>query len=85
MNRYNRRAEQLHSEHIKRLPASIFSSHIDDAFHIKHGAGRCRSNTVLSGTGLGDNSLGTHPLSQQNLANSVVDLMRPSMIQILAL
>ncbi|MNP42103.1 hypothetical protein D3C76_1358440 [compost metagenome] len=40
---------------------------------------------MLSGTGLGDNPLGSHPLSEQNLTDSVVDLMRSGMIQILTL
>ena len=42
-------------------------------------------DAVLAGAGLGDEALLAHALGQQRLAEHVVDLVRPGVVEVLAL
>ena len=79
------RAEELHPEHVLRLPFHVLRAHVDHAFHAEaRGDGRGR-NAVLPGTGLGNHALLAEALGEQRLTDAVVDLVRAGVIEVLAL
>src|SRR5690625_203225 len=76
------RTEQLHPKHIQVLSLDVFGSHIHNAAQSKARADRRGGNTVLAGTGLGNNPLLTHAPRKQNLPDRIVDLVRTGMTEI---
>lgn len=78
-------AEKLHAEDVESLATDILGTHEDGAFHAELGADGSGGNTVLTGTGLGDNLLLAESASEEELAESVVDLVRTGVIEILTL
>ncbi len=84
-DRHDLGAKQLHAIYVGRLALDVLGAHVDHAFQSqprRHG-GRC--HTVLAGAGFRDDPRLAHALGQQGLADSVVDLVRAGVIQILAL
>src|SRR5437867_3141508 len=79
------RAEQLHAKDVELLPRHVHFAHVNDALQAEERAGGGGGHAVLSGAGLGDDALLLHPLGDQRLADGVVDLVRASVIEILAL
>ena len=65
------------------LALYIQGSLIDHAWHVHQCTHRSGSYTVLSGTGLGNDTLLAHLLGQQNLTDGVVNLVCSSMVQVL--
>ena len=68
-------SEEFHTIDIQRLPVSIFFSHKNFAFHTEECCCRSGSHTMLSGTGLCDQTGLTHLFCQQCLSQGIVDLV----------
>ena len=78
-------AQELHAEDVGLLTSCIDGAHVDDALDSEQGArGRAR-HTVLPRTGLRDDAPLAHPLGEQCLAHSAVDLVRAGVREVLAL
>ena len=84
-HRHNGGAQQLHAEHIGRLTLDVLGAHVHHAFHAVAGGHGGGGHAVLAGTGFGDHPLLAHALGQQRLANGVVDLVRPGVVEVFAL
>ena len=69
--------EHLHAIHVELLTLAIHRAHVDDTLHPEHGSNRGRGHTVLARAGFGDDARLPHPTGQEDLADAVVDLMRP--------
>ena len=78
-------AQKLHAVHVQALAAHVLLAHVDDAVEPKERGGGRGRDTVLAGAGLGDDPRLAHLLRQQHLAQSVVDLVRAGVQQVLAL
>ena len=85
LNGINLGTKHLHTFHVDMLALHIEGSHIDTAWHIHQRTHRSSSHTMLTSTGLGHNACLAHTLGYQDLANGIVDLMCPSMIEVFAL
>ena len=57
-------AEEFHSVDVGCLSMDVFLAHVDDAFESHHGAGRGCSDSVLSGSGFGDDAVLAKTLCQ---------------------
>ena len=79
------RAEQLHAEHVGRLPLDILGAHVDHAGQAEARADRGGRDAVLARAGLGDDPRLAHPHREQDLADAVVDLVRAGVVQLVAL
>ena len=78
-------AEQAHAEHVERLAIDVDGAHVDLALQAEQRRCGGRGDAVLAGAGLGDEAGLAHPLGQQRLAEDVVDLVRPGVVEVLAL
>jgi hypothetical protein len=78
-------AEHLHPEHVERLALDVDGTHVHLALEAEQRGGRRRRHAVLAGAGLGDEAGLAHPLGEQRLAEDVVDLVRPGVVEVLAL
>src|SRR3569623_694934 len=83
--RHHGRAEQFHAEDVGRLAGNVLGTHVDHTFHAEARCNGSRSDAVLASAGFGDHALLAHAARQQRLADGVVDLVRASVIEILAL
>ncbi len=81
----NRRAEQLHANHVQRLAAHVLGAHVDVALETEQRARGGRRHAVLPRAGLRDDARLSHPLGEQRLAERVVDLVRARVRQVFAL
>mmetsp|Transcript_5994 Transcript_5994/g.20667 ORF Transcript_5994/g.20667 Transcript_5994/m.20667 type:complete len:222 (+) Transcript_5994:781-1446(+) len=79
------RPKQPHPEHVQRLPLHVLCSHVDDALETEPGAHRGSGHAVLAGSRLRDDPLLSELLAHQGLAQGVVDLVRPRVVQVLPL
>src|SRR5215212_8261543 len=77
--------EKLHPYDVEPLAIRVFLAHVDDTFLAVQGGDRCGGDAVLASAGLGDDALLAHAIGEQDLAQGVVDLVRPRVRQILAL
>ena len=84
-HRNHLRPQQLHAEHIRLLPLHVDRAHVNRARQAKQRAHRRGRHAMLPSARLRDNPRLAHPPRQQNLAQAVVDLMRPGMVQLVAL
>ncbi len=78
-------AEQLHAEHVERLPLDVDRPHVDLALHAQQGCRRRTGDAMLPGAGLRDQPLLAHPLGEQGLAEHVVDLVRAGVVEVFSL
>mmetsp|Transcript_7366 Transcript_7366/g.18026 ORF Transcript_7366/g.18026 Transcript_7366/m.18026 type:complete len:482 (+) Transcript_7366:427-1872(+) len=85
LNRDNLGTEGVHTENIKLLTFAIDSTHINSTVQSKHSTYGCGCNTVLSGTGFGNDTGLANSLGQKSLSNSIVDLVGTSVGQIFSL
>ena len=76
--------EQLHAEDVRLLPGDIRFSHIDDARQPEAGANRGRCDTMLTRSGLRDDSGLPHSSGEKDLAEDIVDLVGTGMIEFVA-
>src|SRR6185295_4472839 len=81
----DRRAEQLHPEDVQRLALHVFGAHVDVTAQPEKRAHCRRRNAVLACPGLSDDAPLAHSLREESLTESVVDLVRARMCQILTL
>ena len=68
-------AERLHPQHIGRLALDVLNAHMDDARDLEQSAGRRRGYAVHAGAGLRNDSALAQPPGQENLTQSVVELV----------
>jgi hypothetical protein len=85
LDRDHGRAEEAHAVHVQRLAGHVLRAHVDHALQPEPGAHRRGGDTVLARAGLGDDAPLAHPPREQRLAHRVVDLVRPGMVEVLAL
>lgn len=85
LHRPHFRAQQFHPEHIGLLTFDIHFAHVDHAGQAETGGHRGGRHAMLAGAGLGDDARLAHALGQQDLADAVVDLVRASVVQLIAL
>ena len=78
-------AEHFHAEDIGLLPLYVDRAHIDDALQAEARAGRRRRDAMLAGSCFRDDALLAHAPREQNLAEHIVDLVRASVVELVAL
>ena len=69
----------------KLLAPDVLLAHVDDALHVEQGRHGGGGHSVLAGAGLGDQASLAHPPGQQRLPDSVVDLVRAGVVEVLPL
>src|SRR3990172_10640987 len=77
------RSKHVHPEHIQALSMNILFAHVDHALESHESRHRSRSYPVLPCPSLSDDAPFAHPLCEQDLAESVVDLMGTGVEKIL--
>ena len=85
MHRPHLGAQQLHAKHVRLLPLDVGGAHIDHARIAEARRHRGGRHAMLAGAGFGDDALLAHALGEQDLAETVVDLVRAGVVQVLAL
>ena len=76
------RSKHFHAHHVRLLTSDILRPHIDRAFHAKQGGyGSCR-NPMLTGTGLGNQPILTHPLCKESESDRIIYLVSPCVVEI---
>ncbi len=78
-------AQQPHAEDVERLALHVDLAHVDEALLAEEGRRGGGGDPVLAGAGLGDDPALAHALGQQRLAQDVVDLVRPGVVEVLPL
>ncbi len=78
-------AQQAHTIYIEGLSNGILLPHKNHTFHPHKRGSRGCGDTVLSGSGLGNQTTLAHLLRKQRLPQHVVDLMRAGVVKILPL
>mmetsp|Transcript_19494 Transcript_19494/g.49213 ORF Transcript_19494/g.49213 Transcript_19494/m.49213 type:complete len:530 (+) Transcript_19494:73-1662(+) len=81
----HRGAEDLHAEHVECLTAHVLLAHVHGAVQVEQSAGSGSGHAVLARAGLRDDALLANALGKQALRERVVDLVRPSVREVLAL
>jgi hypothetical protein len=76
--------EHLDSEDVELLSSDILGTHVDITLQTEFGTDGSGSDTVLSSTSLGDDPLFAQSLGEQDLTDSIVDLVRTSVVQVLS-
>ena len=67
-------AEQLDAEDVEGLAANVLGAHVDSTFHSEFGADG-HGDAVLAGAGFGNNFGFAKSADEEDLAQSVVDLV----------
>lgn len=83
LDRHDLRAEHLHAHDVRVLLGDVDRTHVDLALETHVRGCRRESDAVLAGTRLRDELLLAHALREQGLAEAVVDLVRPGVVEIL--
>ena len=78
-------AELFHPEDIGPLAVDIFLAHVDGAGKAELGGHGGAGHPVLARAGFGDHPRLAHAFDQQPLAHDVVGLVRPGVVEVLAL
>ena len=81
----HRGSEHSHTLHVGVLAFDICGTHENFAMHAHQRTNGSRCHAMLAGTSLGDDARLSHTTCQQNLSDSVVDLVRTGVVQVLAL
>ena len=77
--------EHLHARDVESLALRVLTPHVDRAIQTEEGSRCRRGHAVLARTGLRDDPGLSELLRQQGLAENVVNLVRPRVVEILAL
>ena len=77
--------EQAHAEHVRRLPLDIRRTHVDDTGQAEARGDGGGGDPVLARAGFGDDPRLAHFSGQQDLPETVVDLVRARVVQLVAL
>mmetsp|Transcript_90702 Transcript_90702/g.157226 ORF Transcript_90702/g.157226 Transcript_90702/m.157226 type:complete len:690 (+) Transcript_90702:283-2352(+) len=85
LHRHHFGAQGLHPQDVELLPHRIQGPHVHHALQAKQGAHSGGGHPVLPCPGLSDHATLAQPLRQQCLAQGVVDLVGPSVQQVLPL
>src|SRR6266581_3731694 len=78
-------AEHLHPVHVQFLSVHVLASHVDFRAQSQSRARHSGSNPMLSGPGFSNDPQFPHFLGKESLAESIVDLVRATMQEILSL
>jgi hypothetical protein len=84
-HRAHLRPQQLHAVDVGLLAGDVDLAHVDHALQPQQRRGRGRGHAVLPRARLGHDALLAHAPHQQRLAQGVVDLVRPGVVQVFAL
>ena len=84
-DRHHFGAQQLHACDVERLALRVHFPHVDPALETQQRRSSSRRDTMLAGARLRDHATLTHSLSEQRLTQHVIDLVRASVVQVLAL
>ena len=84
-HRMHRGTEHAHALQIGVLALNVGGSHENLTLHVHQCTHRGRGDTVLAGTGLGDDASLAHALSKKDLSDGVVDFVGTGVVQVLAL
>ena len=82
--RDHRCAQHFHAGHIGSLTGNVGFAHIHNALQPHQGANGRSGYSVLASTSLRDDAVLAHFLRQKDLADGIVDFVRPGMTQILS-
>lgn len=77
--------EQPHARDVERLALGVDLAHVDRALEFEERRGGGGGDSVLPGTGLGDDAGLAQALRQQRLPQNVVDLVGTRVVEVLAL
>lgn len=78
----NLSTQKPHSKHIKGLPFHILGTHVDNTLQTKSGTYSSSCNSMLTSSCFGNYALFPQALGKQNLTNSIVNFVRPSVVKI---
>ena len=84
-HRYDVGTHQFHAIYVQTLAMNIFFAHVNITRQTQSGGYRRCRNTVLTSSGLRDDTRLTHALSQQSLADGIANLVRAGVIKVFAL
>src|ERR1051326_3318590 len=84
-HRNDLRAKEFHARDVQGLPVHVDLPHINDAFAAKTRRDGGSGDAVLARARLGNYPPLSHSSGEQNLAERVIDLVRASVKQVLAL
>ena len=84
-HRHNLSTQKAHAEHVRCLTLNVGRTHVDGTGQAKQRANRCRCNTVLTRAGFGNDAGLSHATGKQDLSQTVVDLVRAGVVQLVAL
>ena len=85
MHRHHLGAEQFHAEDVGLLPFDVGRAHIDNARDIEQCARGCGRDAMLTRASLGDDPPLVHTARQQHLAETIVDLVRAGVVELVPL
>src|SRR5439155_15328089 len=74
-----------HLEDVQLLPANVLRANVDLALQTEKGSRRGGGHAVLAGPRLGDDARLAHAPRQQRLPDTVIDLVRAGVVEVLAL
>ncbi|GBD46028.1 hypothetical protein HRbin41_00847 [bacterium HR41] len=85
LDRLHLRPQKLHAFDVRPLAADVLAAHVDNALEAEQRACGSARHAVLTGPRFGDHAPLSHPQREQRLSAGVVDLVRTSVEQVLAL
>jgi len=85
LDRHHLGTQQLHAEHVGRLPLDVLRTHVHGAFHPEAGSDRRGRHAMLPCSRLRDHARLADLACKQCLAHGVVDLVRAGMVQVFTL
>jgi hypothetical protein len=85
LDRHHPGPQQFHAIDVGGLAADVLRTHVDHAFHPVAGGDGRRGNAMLAGAGFRDHARLAHASRQEGLADAVVDLVRPGVVEVFSL
>lgn len=78
-------SEKLHTEDVESLTTDVLSPHVDGTLETELSTNSSGGDSMLSGSGLGNDLLLSETTCQKNLSKGVVDLVGSSVVEVLTL